>query len=507
MPSDRKSAKSPKSDSKAKTAATPAPDEPTPAEEVPPAPLAYQSLLPHPTPSERIARGKVARQDAPRSSQAAWSTWPERPDPIGILETQAATRMIDLVPIRYGRMASSPFAFFRGGAAIMASDLAATTRTGLRVQTCGDAHLVNFGIFAAPERSLIFDINDFDETLPGPWEWDIKRLAASFEVSMRDRGFDKASRRNALLAGVKSYRDAMAEFSEMTNLEVWYARLGVEDMQAELAALNANKQAKIITKSVDKAQFKNNLGALDKLTVMVDGEPRIVSEPPLIVPAAELLHGEELDRFTDTIHSFLRSYALSLPDDRRHLLESYEFKQIARKVVGVGSVGMRSWIVLTVGRDTSDPLFLQLKQAEESVLERFVGRSRYRNHGRRVVEGQRLMQAASDIILGWYKVLAFDGKWHDFYVRQLWDGKASFDMTRLPEAAFASYARACFWTLARAHARTGDRIAISAYLGPNDLFDNAIADFAYIYALQNELDHQALLAAIKSGRVEARMGI
>jgi Uncharacterized protein conserved in bacteria (DUF2252) len=278
-------------------------------------------------------------------------------------------------------------------------------------------------------------------------------------------------------------------------------------MQAQMAELNNSKEAKIVAKNAGKAQYKNNLGALDKLTVTVDGVPRIVSQPPLIVPTSELLHGEELDRFTDTIHSFLRSYALSLPDDRRHLLEGYEFKQIARKVVGVGSVGMRSWIVLTLGRDNSDPLFLQLKQAEESVLERFVGRSRYRNHGRRVVEGQRLMQAASDIILGWYKVLAFDGKWHDFYVRQLWDGKSSFDINKMPQSGFAHYARACFWTLARAHARTGDRIAISAYLGVGDIFDNAIADFAYIYAEQNERDYEALLAAIKSGRVKAQSGI
>ena len=500
MASTKKSAKSAtKPDAKPVAAAAP--------QEVPPAPLAYQSLLPHPSVSERVARGRAARQDAARSSQGAWSAWPERPDPIEILEIQATTRTPDLVPIRYGRMASSPFAFYRGAAAVMASDLAATTRTGLRVQACGDAHLVNFGIFAAPDRSLVFDINDFDETLPGPWEWDIKRLATSFEVSMRERGFDRSARRDAILAGVARYREAMAAFADMTNLDVWYARLNVEDMQAQMADLSQNKETKILTKSVGKAQYKNNLGALDKLTVAVDGGPRIVSQPPLVVPAAELLHGEELDRFTDTIHSFIRSYALSLPDDRRHLLEGYEFQQIARKVVGVGSVGLRSWIVLTLGRDNGDPLFLQLKQAEESVLERFVGRSRYRNHGRRVVEGQRLVQASSDILLGWYKVLAFDGKWHDFYVRQLWDGKSSFDMARLPQRSFAPYARACFWTLARAHARTGDRIAIASYLGVSDLFDNAIADFAYIYAQQNELDHAALLGAIKSGRIVAQEGI
>ena len=459
------------------------------------------------TPKERAAHGKEARKRAPRSAHCDWKPAADRPDPVALLEEQALERAPDLVPIRYGRMASSPFAFYRGGAAIMASDLAATRRSGLPVQACGDAHLVNFGVFAAPDRSLVFDINDFDETLPGPWEWDIKRLAASFEVAMRDRGFDKSTRRDTILMGLASYREAMAMFAGQGNLEVWYARLNVEELLEQGRQSMSAKDAKFVAKNIGKSEFKNSISALDKLTVTVDGMPRIVSQPPLIVPASELLRGDELDRFIDTIHAFIRSYAMSLPDDRRHLLEGYEFKQIARKVVGVGSVGMRAWIVLTLGRDTSDPLFLQLKQAEESVLERFVGRSKYRNHGRRVVEGQRLMQASSDIMLGWYKVLAFDGKWHDFYVRQLWDGKASLDVTKMSAAVFPRYARVCYWTLARAHARTGDRIAISAYLGNSDVFDNAIADFAYIYAEQNERDYEALLAAIKSGRVEARTGI
>jgi uncharacterized protein (DUF2252 family) len=475
--------------------------------EVPPAPLAYQAMLPHFTPAERAARGKAARSETPRTSHSVWEPWPERPNPIDILEEQAAHRTADLLPIRYGRMSASPFAFYRGGAAIMASDLAATPRTGLRAQVCGDAHLVNFGIFRAPDRSLVFDINDFDETLPGPWEWDLKRLAASFEVAMRDRGMDATSRRGAVLSAVRAYREAMSAFAQQNNLDVWYARLNAQQLTDAAKSRIAKEDSRRLEKGMVKAQAKDSLRALEKLTVMVDGEPRIVSRPPLIVPASELLHGDEFDRFSDTIHAFLRSYIASLPDDRRRLVEQYEFRQIARKVVGVGSVGMRSWIVLTLGKDTTDPLFIQLKQAEASVLERFVGRSRYRNHGRRVVEGQRLMQAASDILLGWYKVEAFDGIWRDFYARQLWDGKASLDVAAMPLELFPPYAEACGWTLARGHARSGDRIAIAGYLGNGEVFDNAIADFASGYADQNEQDFELLTAAIKSGRIVAQTGI
>ncbi len=392
-------------------------------------------------------------------------------------------------------MLASPFAFFRGGAYIMASDLATTPRTGIKVQACGDAHLVNFGIFSAPDRSLVFDMNDFDETLPGPWEWDVKRLAASFEVAMRERGMEPAMRRDILVTVVREYRESIAAFAEMTNLDVWYARMSTDALLDKLKAEAAKRDAKLAANLLAKAQSKNSLRALDKLTITVDGEPRIVSKPPLIMPAAELLKGESLEAFNATIHEFLQNYAMSLPDDRRRLLAEYEFRQIARKVVGVGSVGLRSWIVLATGRDNNDPLFLQLKQAEASVLERFVGRSKYRNHGRRVVEGQRLTQAASDVMLGWYKVLAFDGKVHDFYVRQLWDGKASLDVSVMPVSLFGTYAHMCGWTLARGHARTGDRIALAAYLGTSDVFDNAIADFAVAYADQNERDFEAMQAA------------
>ncbi|MDR3687115.1 MAG: DUF2252 domain-containing protein [Coriobacteriia bacterium] len=483
-------------------APTPEPEQPTP-----PAPIAYTTLLPHFTPAEHLARGRAARQDTPRSSHASWETWSDRPDPIDVLEEQGAHRTPELLPIRYGRMVASPFAFYRGGAAIMASDLATTPRSGLKAQCCGDAHLVNFGVFASPDRSLVFDINDFDETLPGPWEWDVKRLAASFEVAMRDRGMDATARRGAVLVAARTYRETMLEFAQLNTMDVWYARLDAVELLENLQATGDRKDAKRVAKGLEKAQSKNSLRALEKLTVTVDGEPRIISNPPLIVPASELLQGAEFDRFTEVIHQFLSNYAASLPDDRRHLLTEFEFKQIARKVVGVGSVGMRSWIVLTLGRNTDDPLFLQLKQAESSVMERFVGRSRYRNHGRRVVEGQRLMQAASDILLGWYKVLAFDGLVHDFYVRQLWDGKASLDVATMPARMFGPYARACGWTLARAHARSGDRIAIAGYLGAGSVFDEAIADFAATYADQNERDYEKLVTAVKSGRIAAQTGV
>jgi len=486
------------------TAETPAP---SPEQPPAPAPLPYAAMLPHFTPAEHLARGRAARQETPRRGHAAWESWPDRPDPIDVLVEQGSHRTPELLPIRYGRMVASPFAFFRGGAAIMASDLATTPRSGLKAQCCGDAHMVNFGVFSAPDRSLVFDINDFDETLPGPWEWDVKRLAASFEVAMRDRGMDATARRAAVLETARSYREAMLEFAQRNTLDVWYARLDAVALLENLQAIGDRKDAKRVAKGLEKAQSKNSLRALEKLTVTVDGEPRIISSPPLIVPAAELLQGDEFERFTDVIHSFLSSYAASLPDDIRHLLGEFEFKQIARKVVGVGSVGMRSWIVLTLGRDMSDPLFLQLKQAEASVMERYVGRSRYRNHGRRVVEGQRLMQAASDITLGWYKVCAFDNQMRDFYVRQLWDGKASVDVAVMPASMFGPYAQACGWTLARAHARSGDRIAISGYLGRGTVFDEAIADFAATYADQNERDYEKLVEAVKSGRIAAQTGV
>ena len=419
-----------------------------------------------------------------------------------MLEDQAKTRVQELVPIRYGRMLASPFTFFRGAAAIMAMDLAKTPESGLRVQACGDAHLSNFGIFAAPDRREVFDINDFDETLPGPWEWDVKRLAASVAIAGRDRDFTPKETRTAVLRTVRSYREAMREFAAMRNLEVWYARLDVDTLLAELVQVATPKAMKETRKGVAKAGKKNSLRAFDRLVRVVDGEPRIISDPPLLVPARELVSEETAKKLEGRLLELLGRYRESLGGDRRHLLDSYRFVEMARKVVGVGSVGTRAWVVLMMGRDGQDPLFLQAKEAKASVLERYVGKSEFGNHGERVVEGQRLMQASSDIFLGWLPALGFDrGKRH-FYVRQLWDGKRSVAIETLPPKGLAIYGRVCGWTLARAHARSGDRIAIGSYLGKGKHFDHAIAEFSERYADQNELDYGMLADAAKSGRIE-----
>jgi uncharacterized protein (DUF2252 family) len=449
---------------------------------------------------ERAAAGKAARSEAPRSTHAAWDPAADR-DPLAILEQQARSRVPELVPIRHGRMAVSPFAFFRGAAAVMAADLAATPVSGLRVQACGDAHLSNFGAFAAPDRRLVFDLNDFDESLPGPWEWDVKRLAASFAIAGRENGFKGRERAAAVLSAARAYREAMRAFASQSNLEVWYARLDVEAVMGEIEA--EPKLTAQVRKGVAKAQAKNSMRALEKLTHIVDGELRIRSEPPLIVPAEELMPADETRDLEQTLLRVLDSYRATLPGDRQHLLDGYRFRHLARKVVGVGSVGTRAWIVLLTGADDSDPLFLQAKEAEASVLEPYAGASRFENHGRRVVEGQRLMQAASDIFLGWCPAVGFDGGERDFYVRQLWDWKRSVEIERLTPHGLELYARMCGWTLARAHARSGDRIAIAAYLGGGDSFDKAITEFSEAYADQSERDHAALLAAIDSGRLAA----
>jgi uncharacterized protein (DUF2252 family) len=450
---------------------------------------------------ERAAAGKAARSEVRRSSHAAWEGPEGRADPVAILERQARSRVPELVPIRYGRMSASPFAFFRGAAAVMAADLATTPVSGLRVQACGDAHLSNFGAFAAPDRRLVFDLNDFDESLPGPWEWDVKRLAASFAIAGRENGFKRKERGAAVLAAARSYRDSMRAFASQGKLEVWYARLDVESVMGEIEA--EPKLAKRVRKSVAKAQAKDSTRALEKLTHVVDGELRILADPPLIVPAEELMAAEETRDLEQVLLAVLDSYRASLPGDRQHLFDSYRFRHLARKVVGVGSVGTRAWIVLLTGADNSDPLFLQAKEAEASVLEPYAGASRFQNHGQRVVEGQRLMQAASDIFLGWCPAVGLDGGKRDFYVRQLWDWKRSIEVERLSPRGLERYARMCGWTLARAHARSGDRIAIAAYLGAGDAFDTAIAEFSESYADQSERDHAALVAAIDSGRIAA----
>jgi uncharacterized protein (DUF2252 family) len=468
---------------------------------------AAPTVIPHLTPSERAARGKAARAEVPRSSHAGFTPSTHRPDPVALLEEQATSRVPELVPIRYGRMLVSPFAFYRGAALIMAADLASTPSSGLRAQICGDAHLSNFGVFGSPERRMIFSVNDFDETLPGPWEWDVKRLAASLAVAGRDNGFTAAERRKFLLAGARAYRTGIARFAGMPNMAVWYAHLDVEVLLEQLRPQLEAKRVKTVESSLAKARTRDSVQAFAKFATEVDGEPRIVSDPPLIVPIEELLPDDDRREVMAELAMLLRTYRKTLESDKRHLLEQFRFVHLARKVVGVGSVGTRAWIGLLLGRDGQDPLFLQMKEAQESVLARFAGRSKYANQGQRVVAGQRLMQTASDIFLGWQRVTGIDGEQRDFYIRQLRDWKGSAEIERMNPKGMAIYARMCAWTLARAHARSGDRVAIASYLGKSDVFDNAIADFAETYADQNERDYQVLADAVSSGRIKARTGV
>jgi uncharacterized protein (DUF2252 family) len=463
--------------------------------------------VPHSTPGESAARGKAARSELPRSAHAGWEPAPRRRDPIDLLEDQAQTRLPELGPIRYGRMLASPFTFFRGAAYLMAADLADGPRTGIYAQLCGDAHLSNFGIFAAPDRRLVFSLNDFDETLPGPFEWDVKRLAASLAVAGRDRGFGDSTRRAAVKATVREYREAMARFAEMRNIHVWYARLDVASIRDQLGAGTSGKQMKRLQSTVAGARTRDSIRALTKLCRTVDGELRIIGSPPLVTPIEDVLPGAEQEQLEDVVRRMIGRYRLTLPRDRRELLESYQYVHAARKVVGVGSVGARTWILLLTGRDGADPLFLQFKEAQASVLEPFLGKSEFEQHGQRVVEGQRMMQAAPDVLLGWERIITIDGVERDFYIRQLWDSKGSAEVEVMGPAELEAYGRVCGWTLARAHARSGDRIAIAAYLGRGDAFDRATATFAETYADQNERDYRALEAAVTSGRVMAELGV
>ncbi len=462
--------------------------------------------IPHPTAEERAAQGKAARAVAPRSGQGEWEPASDRRDPVELLEEQAASRVQELVPIRYGRMLVSPFTFFRGAAYPMAADLAGAPRSGLEVQLCGDAHLSNFGAFGAPDRRLVFSINDFDETLPGPFEWDLKRLVASFAVAGRDRGFDAKKRQAINRAVTRSYRDAIRAFGAMSNLEIWYARIDVDEIAA-LARQGTPKQRKRFERNLAKARSKDSLKAFAKLTQIVDGEPRIASDPPLIVPIEEVVSGVGPAELEGFVRGVIRSYRRTLSADRRQLLERFRYVHSARKVVGVGSVGTRAWIVLMLGRDDNDPLFLQLKEAQPSVLEPFLRKSSFNNHGQRVVEGQRLTQAASDIMLGWIRMTAFDGASRDFYMRQLWDGKGSALVELMNPQAMTAYAGLCGHALAKAHARSGDAIAIGSYVGAGDSLDRALAAFAEAYADQNECDYNALREAAQSGRVAAETGL
>ncbi|HET7379169.1 MAG TPA: DUF2252 domain-containing protein, partial [Gaiellales bacterium] len=409
-------------------------------------------VVSHPTVAQRTAVGRDARARVPRSSHAAFEPPSTRPDPVSLLESQAPSRVAELVPIRYGRMLVSPFAFYRGAALIMASDLSTGPNTGLRVQLCGDAHLSNFGVFASPERRLVFDLNDFDETLPGPFEWDVKRLAASMEVAGRDSGFTGAQRRAAVLDTVASYRGAMRTFAGMRALDVWYARIDVDDLVAEFRDQVKKGMVKRTEKALAKARTRDSMTAFSKLTAMVDGEPQIVSDPPLIERIADMAPGQAGEELFERLHQLTRRYRQSLQSDRRVLLEQFRLADFARKVVGVGSVGTRAWIGLLLGRDEQDPLFLQFKEAQPSVLEAFLGKSEYANHGERVVTGQHLMQASSDIFLGWVHVDAgFDGEERDFYGRQLKDWKGSFEVEGARPEGMRMYGQLCGWTLARAH--------------------------------------------------------
>jgi uncharacterized protein (DUF2252 family) len=458
--------------------------------------------LRHRTPQERAALGKAARAAVPRSSHAEFAPGSKRPDPLEIIGKQSATRVPELVPIRYGRMSESPFRFYRGAAAIMASDLAETPRTGFRAQLCGDAHMLNFRLLASPERRLMFDINDFDETLPGPWEWDVKRLAASLVIAGRANGFSTKERAKIVGATVQSYRESMRAFAGLGNLDVWYAQFDVKWVEGRFGEDLSARGRERWGQAVAKARSHDTLQVFDKLTHVVDGKRLIASDPPLITRLEDLL-SDDRDRLQRQIGRLIEDYGKTLQADRRYLLEQYRVADMARKVVGVGSVGTRCWIVLLLGRDDQDPLFLQAKEADESVLAPHVGASTYATQGERVVCGQRLMQATSDIFLGWERVEGIDGRRRDFYVRQLRDWKWVAVAEDMVPRGMRTFGALCGTTLARAHARSGDRIAIASYLGGSDSFDRALVTFAERYADQNERDHRALVDAVSAGKLPA----
>ncbi|MFK0046453.1 DUF2252 domain-containing protein [Streptomyces sp. NPDC090741] len=450
---------------------------------------------------ERAVRGRSARRKAPRSDHGEFEPPAHRQDPVDVLERQSDGRVADLVPIRYGRMVESPFRFYRGAAAVMAADLAHTPDSGLRVQLCGDAHMLNYGLLGSPERNLLFDINDFDETLPGPWEWDVKRLAVSLAIAGRENGFDDRERAAIVGSTARSYREQMRRYAAMSHLDVWYARVDAEQLRTLATAELRSRGRRKLAEALAKARGRDSLQAAGKLTEVVAGERRFRSLPPLVTPLSELLPGEERSSLEEQIRDLVESYGQTLPSDRRHLLRQYTVVDMARKVVGVGSVGTRCWIILLLGRDGGDPLILQAKEAGESVLAPYAGPGEYAMQGERVVAGQRLMQAASDIFLGWHRVTGIDGRERDFYVRQLRDWKGSVEPALMVPRGMRTYGGVCGTALARAHARSGDRIAIAAYLGSGDVFDRALVRFAESYADRNERDHQALVEAVASGRV------
>ena len=452
------------------------------------------------SPQDRRAKGKAIRKVVPRSSHGEWSPPADRQDPVDVIASQDTSRVQWLVPIRHGRMSDSPFAFYRGAAKVMAADLSHTPKTGLNAQICGDAHLANFGSYGSPDRRQVFDVNDFDETLPGPWEWDLKRLATSVVLAGRDNEFDDSDIRTATLGSLAGYRRAMADFGGARTLDIWYSQLSLEQV---LATAPTKQDQELVKKSAKKARSKDNLTALSKLAEKVNGTYRIKSQPPLLLPMRDLAGSRDLDEVSAGVDDSLASYRLTLPDNRRLLFDRFTLVDYAVKVVGVGSVGTRCLIVLFQGRDDEDPLFLQIKEATSSVLEDHLPKSHYKEHGKRVVEGQRLMQASSDIFLGW--TVHLDSNWH-FYWRQFHDMKGSANVAAMGPGTLADYASLCGWTLAHAHARSGDPIAIAGYLGSGDVFDRSVADFAFAYADQNDRDYQAFVSAIKSGKIQATTG-
>ncbi|MEU7906526.1 DUF2252 domain-containing protein [Actinoplanes sp. NPDC049118] len=460
----------------------------------------------HLSPAERARLGKAARKVTPLESHAEIHSGDGR-DPVAVLAGEDATRLPELVPIRYGRMLANPLTFFRGAAVLMAGDLAGTATSGFRAQTCGDAHLSNFGMFASAERTLVFDINDFDETLPGPWEWDVKRLVASLAVAGRQNGFTRKQRDKIAIGAGAAYRTAMREFAARTNLEVWYAQLDVQSVLEQWREILPPTQVRRTEAALRKARTRDSLHALGKLSAVVDGHRRIIATPPTVVPVEDLMPSASADELFRWMQEVVRGYRESLSPERRHLLAQFQLVHMARKVVGVGSVGTRAWVLLLLGRDDSDPLFLQAKEAGASVLEEYAGASEYAHHGERVVAGQRLMQASGDIFLGTHRVHGVDGQVRDFYIRQLRDWKGSAVVEEMPPRGMATYASICGRTLARAHARSGDRIAIAEYLGSSDRFENALAAFGEAYADVNEKDFDLLQAAVRDGRVTVKTGV
>lgn len=456
-------------------------------------------------PATRARTGIAARERVPPEAHAELAE-SRRPRAVDVLAAQAPTRVPELVPIRHERMMASPFAFFRGGAAVMAGDLAGTPDSGLHAWLCGDAHLSNFGMFASPERALLFDVNDFDETYPGPWEWDLKRLVASLVIAGRENDFTDRQNRKVVVAAVRRYRDAMATFAEMGNLTLWYSRIDADEAARLLGDQVDERRRKRLDKSLAKARTRDHLRALDKLTAVVDGQRRFIADPPVVVPVSDLAADLRRDEVERTVQAVLSTYSDSLDAGHRELVRSYSFVDMARKAVGVGSVGTRCWIVLMRGRDDDDPLFLQVKQAEESVLARHLGGDTTDNQGQRVVTGQRIMQAAGDAFLGWHRTVGIDGVARDFYVRQLHDWKGSARVETMDTKGMRLYAELCAWTLARAHARSGDRIAIAAYLGDDDDLPQALAEFAHSYADLNERDYASFGAAVAAGELAVPKG-